>query len=254
MGGEKAREALLGGARQSNARVRRACLQALGSLPADRNIAEFAAEILRNGDPSYGVCGAAMMTYVKHKGKDPSAILSPWLIRPSHNDTLRAAALEALAQTQDLAVLEPLLRHARAGNPRSSRGAALRGLIQLAKAKLNAEQSKQIQTVLVDSLQSDDRMVQAVVLNAVTDLGPMASSLLPAVEKVSRDAANERVRELAKRTAERIRSQDRTASATPASAEVKQLREKVERLEREQSDLRDRLRKMEQKAAQSSSH
>jgi len=69
------------------------------------------------------------------------------------------------------------------GNPRNSRGAALRGLIRLVqKARLNEEQSKQIQFVLVDSLQGDDMMVQFAVLNASTELGPMASMLLPAVE------------------------------------------------------------------------
>jgi hypothetical protein len=118
------------------------------------------------------------------------------------------------------------------------------------KAKLNEEQRKQVQTALADGLEGDNMMTQFVVLNAVRDLGPMASALLPAVEKLSLEASNERIREMAKQTAERIRSQDKTASA-PASAEVKQLREEVERLKREQADLRDRLRKMEQKAKES---
>ena len=90
-------------------------------------------------------------------------------------------------------------------------------------------------------------MAQFAVLSASTDLGPMASTLLPAVEKLSRDASNERIRELAKQTADKIRSQDKSA-ATSSSTEVKQLREEVERLKREQADLRDRLRKLEMKA------
>ncbi len=250
IGGDKAREALMEGSRHSNARVRRACIQALGNLPSDRQIAEFAAEVLRKVDPSYGVCGAAMRTYAKHKGKDAVAVLSPWLSRPSQNDTLRAAALDALAQTHDPAIIDLLLKYAKAGNPRNARGASLRGLIQLVqKAKLNEEQRKQIQSVLVDSLQGDDAMAQFVVLNASTGLGPMASTLLPAVEKLGRDASNERVRELARQTAEKIRSQDKNAS-TPTSAEVKQLREEVERLKREQADLRERLRKIEKKSGE----
>jgi ubiquinone biosynthesis protein UbiJ len=72
----------------------------------------------------------------------------------------------------------------------------------------------------------------------------MASTLLPAVEKLSRDASNERIRELAKQTAEKIRSQDKSAAA-PTSAEIKQLREEVQRLKREQADLLERLRKLE---------
>lgn len=247
MGGDKAREALMKGCRHSNARIRRACMQGLGELPADHQIAEFAAEVLHKVDPSYGVCGAAMLTYVKHKGKDAIAVLSPWLSRPSQNDTLRAAALQALAQTQDPAILDSLLPYAKAGNPRNTRGAALRGLTRLVqKAKLTEEQRKQIQALLVNSLQGDDMMAQFVVLGAATELGPMASTLLPAVEKLSRDASNERIRELAKQTAEKIRSQDKNAA--PTSAEVKRLREEVERLKREQADLRDRLRKIEQRS------
>jgi aminopeptidase N len=248
MGGDKAREALMEGSRHSNARVRRACIQGLGNLPTDSQIADFAAEVLRKVDPSYGVCGAAMVTYAKHKGKDAIAVLSPWLSRPSHNDTLRASALEALAQTHNPATVDLLLHNAKASNPRNARGAALRGLIRLVqKAKLNEEQSKQIQSVLVDSLQGDDMMVQFAVLNASTDLGAMASRLLPAVEKLSRDALNERIREIAKQTAEKIRSQEKSAPV-PTSTEVEQLREEVERLKREQAELRDRLRKIEKKS------
>lgn len=247
MGGEKAREALVKGGRHNNPRVRRACMQGLGNLPTDSQIAEFSADVLRKGDPSYGVCGAAMTTYVKHKGKDAIAVLSPWLSRPSHNDTLRASALEALSQTQDPAILDSLLKYAKAGNPRNSRGAALRGLVQLVqKANLNEAQRKQIQAILVDSLQGDNMMVHFVVLNAATELGPMASTLLPAVEKLSRDASNERIREMAMQTAEKIHSQDKDATA-PTSAEVKKLREEVERLKREQADLRERLRRIEKK-------
>lgn len=188
-----------------------------------------------------------MTTYVKHKGKDAVAVITPWLSRPSPNDTLRASALAALAQTQDPAILDSLLQYAKAGNPRVSRGAALRGLIQLVrKAKLNEEQRKQVQSVLAESLQGDDMMAQFAVLSASTDLGPMASTLLPAVEKLSRDASNERIRELAKQAAEKIRSQDKSAALS--STEVKQLREEVERLKREQADLRERLRKLENKA------
>jgi aminopeptidase N len=247
MGGDKARDALVEGSRHANPRVRRACLQGLGNLSPDAKIAAFAAEVLRKGDPSYGVCGAAMTTYVKHKGKDAVAVLSPWLSRPSHNDSLRASALQALAQTQDLAILDSLLNYAKAGNPRNTRGAALRGLVQLVqKAKANEEQRKQILAALADALQGDNMGTQFVVLNAVREMGPLASSLLSAVEKLSRDASNERIRDMAKQTAERIRSQDKTATA-PSSAEVKQLREEVERLQREQAELRERLRKLEGK-------
>jgi len=83
------------------------------------------------------------------------------------------------------------------------------------------------------------------VLASVRDAGPLASALLPAVEKMSRDAADERIRTLAKNTAERLRTAEKPATAA-ASDEMKKLREEVERLKKEQTELRDRLQKIEQ--------
>jgi aminopeptidase N len=242
MSGNEARDALLRGARHSNPRVRSACLTGLGSLTPDATIAEAALDVLRKNDPSYAVCGAAMSTFVKHKGKDAVAVLTPWLSRPSHNDTLRASALSAMVQTNDLSMLESLLTYAKPGHPRNTRGAALRGLIQLVqKAKPNEEQRKQILAALSAGLEGDNTMVQFTILNSLSQLGPLATELLPAVDKLSRDASNERFRDMARQTAERIRGQTK-----PASDEVKKLREEVEKLKREQTELRERLQKLEQ--------
>jgi ubiquinone biosynthesis protein UbiJ len=121
----------------------------------------------------------------------------------------------------------------------------LRGLGQLAqKAKPNDGQRKQILTALSASLDGENAMTQFAVLGVLRELGPQASSLLSAVEKLSRDGSSERIREQAKQTAERIRVKDKAATA-PTSAEVKQLREEVDRLKKEQTQLRERLRKLE---------
>jgi aminopeptidase N len=246
LGGDKAREALLQGVKQANPRVRRACLDGLARLPKNAQIAEAALEVLRKDEPSYGVCGAAMLAYAKHGGKDVVAVLTPWLSRPSHYDSLRASALVALSETSDLAMLDSLINYAKAGNARNTRVAALRGLVQLAqKAKPNEAQTKQIVSVFTSGLEGDNRMMQFMVLNSVREPGPLSSALLPAVEKMSRDAADERIRTLAKNTAERLRAAEKPATAA-ATDEVKKLREEVERLKKEQTELRDRLQKIEQ--------
>ncbi len=115
VGGDKAREALLQGAKHANPRVRRACLEGLAKLPANADVAAAALDVLRKDEPSYGVCGAAMLAYAKHGGKDVAAVLTPWLSRPSHNDLLRTAALRAMAETHDLAILDSLLDNAKPG-------------------------------------------------------------------------------------------------------------------------------------------
>jgi aminopeptidase N len=246
VGGDKAREALLQGAKHANPRVRRACMDNLAKLPKNAQVAEAALGVLSKDEPSYAVCGAAMLAYVKHGGKDAVAVLTPWLSRPSHNDLLRGAALRALAETHDLAMLDSLLKYAKPGNSQATRMGALQGLVQLAlNAKPNAAQTKKIVGVFTSGLEGDNRRMQFMVLAAVRDAGPLASALLPALEKVSRDAADERIRTMARTTTERIRAAEKPATAA-ASDEVKKLREEVERLKKEQTELRDRLQKIEQ--------
>jgi aminopeptidase N len=253
VGGDKSREALLQGAKHSNPRVRRACLESLAKLPANADAAAAALDVLRKDEPSYGVCGAAMLTYAKHGGKDAAAVLTPWLSRPSHNDLLRASALRAMAETHDLALLDSLLAYTKPGNAQATRMAALQGLVQLAsKAKPNDEQTKQIVAVFTSALDGDPQRigrhdVQSAMMMLFTlreATGPLASAVLPALDKISREASDERIRNLAKTTADGLRAADKSSG----SEEVKKLREEVERLKREQADLRDRLKKIEQKA------
>jgi aminopeptidase N len=246
MGGDKARDALLQGARHANPRVRRACLENLAKLSANADVAAAALDVLRKDEPSYGVCGAAMLAYAKHGGKDAVAVLTPWLTRPSNNDVLRASALRAMAETNDLAMLDSFMTYAKPGHTRNTRVAALQGLIQLAKTgKPSEKQTKQIVAVLTSGLETDNRVMQFMVLGALREPGSLGASLLSALDKVSRDAADERIRTLAKATAERIRAAEKPATAS-ASDEVKKLREEVERLKKEQTDLRERLQKIEQ--------
>ncbi len=192
-----------------------------------------------------------MLAYAKHGGKDAGSVLTPWLSRPSHNDLLRAAALRAMAETHDLALLDSFISYAQPGNARATRMASLQGLVQMAsKAKPNKAQTKQIVDVFTSALEGDveriarhDVQSSVMVLGAVRGAtGPLASAVLPAVDKISRDASDWRIRNLAKTTAESLRAADKSG----ASEEVKKLREEVERLKKEQTELRQRLQKIEQ--------
>src|SRR5262249_3057745 len=149
------------------------------------------------------------------------------------NDQLRTSALLAMGEVQDLAVLEPLLNMAQPGNPRRARGAAIRGLTQLLqKAKPNEEQSQRIMKTLTAALEEDNSMARFAVLNALPDRGPLAAGPLPTLDKISRDDGSERIRDLAKSTAEKIRN----ANKPPASADagqVKQLRDELDQLKKE---------------------
>src|SRR5262249_27236790 len=132
-GGNISRDALLKGMQHANAKVRRACVDRLGSFDHDEAVAAALKAVLDKGDRSYAVERAAMGAYARQGRNDAVAVLSPWLTRPSYNDVLRSAVLSALGNTKDLSALDLLLEWAQPGKPRNARSAAIRGLNDLMK-------------------------------------------------------------------------------------------------------------------------
>ena len=244
--GAVCRKALLQGIRDSDARVRRASLDGLAKFDRDAAIATVAKEILQKGDPSYAVEGAALAAFAKHAPKEALAVLTPWISKPSHQDVLASAALAALGATEDPAVLDTLLNWTDAAKPRIHRAAALRGLAQLAKSKgLSDAQRHQIVKILVGGLETDDQFVRFTLLQTLPDLGPQAASALPLLDKLAQSESRSGVKNRIKSIASRIRG---AILATTAGGVVRwtlHLREQVNRLEREQEELRKRLEKFE---------
>src|SRR5439155_20396564 len=164
-GGDVCRTALLQGLHDPDSRVRRACVESLGSFPPNAALAAVLKETLRKGDRSYGVEGAALEAYARQAGKDAVAVISPWLNRPSHDDVLAGAALGALGQVPDPAVVDLLLTWTQPPRPRNCRMAALRGLTQVAqKTKLSEAQQQRIVKLLNQALQTDGRFQRFTVL------------------------------------------------------------------------------------------
>jgi aminopeptidase N len=243
-GGDPSRDALLKGMHDPDARVRRACLDQLNRFKNDVKAVEAVRSVLKNGDPSYAVESAALRVYAQQGHKDAIALIQPWLSRPSHRDVLRAGALEALAQTNDPTVLNPLLDAAKPGHSRASRTAALGGLIHLTKnAKPTEEQRKQIMKELSEVLEKDYQLLGFGGAMALRDLGPAATPLLPSLDKLARNDPSERIRTFARETADKIRAKPAAAASPPP--DLDQLRKEIERLKKEQEALRERLNKYE---------
>jgi aminopeptidase N len=245
MGGTVCRDAVLQGLQQSDARVRRACMEALGKFAKDATVVAVLKETLHKGDPSYAVEGAALAAYAKTGQGDAIALITPWLTKPSHQDTLAASALTALGATESPTVLDTLVSWSQPGKPGNCRMAARRSLAQLARTgKLTEPQRQRVVKVVVAALEADDRFSRLGMLMALSDMGPVASAALPALEKILREGPEGRLKEMAKRVADRLRAEQSTAPAV-ASKELSQLREVVKRLEREQEELRKRLDRYE---------
>jgi hypothetical protein len=158
---------------------------------------------------------------------------------------LADAALTALGATEDPAVLPTLLSWTQPEKLRSRRAAALRGLSELAKGKrLSDGDRQQVVKTLVSALDGEDLLSRMAVLQALPELGPLAASALPKLDKMAQDESRSRAKEMIRGVAARIRAQAGAASPAEAS-ELTRLREEVRRLEREQEDLRKRLDRFE---------
>jgi HEAT repeat protein len=215
-------------------------------LDEDAEIATTLKDILDKGYPSYGVEGAALTAYARQGQKDAVAVITPWLSKESHQDTLADAALTALGATGDPAVLDTLLKWNIPERSRTRRAAALRGLAQLAKSKrLTDEQRQQIIKPLLTALESDDFLSRIAALQALPELGSLASVALPILDKMAQEQSRGGFVRQIKAAADRIRAQTGASAATTDASELNRLREEVKRLERSQEELRKRLDKFE---------
>jgi len=151
----------------------------------------------------------------------------------------------ALGATEDPAVLDTLLGWTKPEKPRGRRAAALRGLSQLAKGKrVTDEQRQQIVKSLVAALETDDLASRVTVLQTLPELGPLATSALPLLDKMAQEQSRSGLKRTIKAAADRIRAQS-GAVTTGEASELNRLREEVKRLERDQEELRKRLDKFE---------
>jgi aminopeptidase N len=243
--GKVAKDALLKGLKASDARVRRSCVDGLGKLGPDVELATTLKDMLGKGDPSYAVEGAMLAAYARQGQKDAVAVITPWLSKESFQGTLADAALAALGATEDPAVLDTLVGWTKPEKPRERRAAALRSLSELAKSKrLTDEQRREIVKPMVTALESEDRLSRVAALRALPELGALASSALPILDKMAKEESRSGMIRMIKTAADRIRAQSGVNTTADAN-ELNRLRDEIKRLERSQEELRKRLDKFE---------
>ncbi len=186
----EARDALLGAAKDADARVRRAVVDALGEFEKDEAAEALLAAVVREGDASYRVEAAAVEAWAKvAKGKVSLDALTPLLARDSHQEMIRRAVIEAMGELKDAAALDPILDWTRRGRPNELRRAAFAAAVALKRnAELSGEPVKRVVETIagyVDDEESRRTLYSA--LSALSDLGPDASDALPALRKMVDD-------------------------------------------------------------------
>ncbi len=131
VGGKEARNFLIKGLKISDPKIRRGVVSALGSFPHDEKSALALRECAKN-DPSYRVEANALQMLGKIKDKDSFSFLESSISRPSHNAMAQTGIYNALAELEDEASWDYLIRGAEYGAHRNSRQAAMRALAKLA--------------------------------------------------------------------------------------------------------------------------
>jgi aminopeptidase N len=193
-----ARNALLDGTHDRDARVREAAARGLMNFPAEPSIARL--RIVSLSDPSMFVRSAALASYARLYPEGALADLKEALGRSSWLDTLRATALAALRQVNPADAWEL----ARAHLSDSSSGAARRAAVGTLLAH-RAGREAELVLVLDPLLTTNDPVVRAAAVDALATLrAPGAAQTLQARKEVEPDARvrraiEEALRELSSR-------------------------------------------------------
>ena len=229
--------------KQPDARVRHACVKALGNYHRDGTATAALKAKLKEGDPSLEVEAGLLRAYAHTKPADVVAVMLPYLAKPSRQEEIRAAAITGLAASQDLSTLDALIALTQRGKPPRVRTTALEGLAELSKTgNPTDEQRKKIALAVAAGLDGEGRRVRAAALKSLRELGQSAAVSLPALEAIARHDPDGRVQDAAKKAVDAIRAN------SPAPVELTRLREQLDSLQKANETLQERLDRFERKS------
>ncbi|MGE0135414.1 MAG: M1 family aminopeptidase [Dehalococcoidia bacterium] len=240
LGGTKtasAREALVAAAGRGPSKLRRAVAAALGQFPDDVEAARALEAMLDGaGDPSHYAQAAAAEALGRTRAPDAFEVLTGVLGRPAHNDVITVGALTGLAHLRDLRAIDTLLDYTAWGRHQNARRAAVDALGvlgPLADDPARVRIRERLEALL------DDRWLR-VQLSAINALVAVKDSrAVAALNAAASRALDGRIRRNA-----RIAVRTLTEGADKG-AELRGLKDEVEKLQQENQRLKDRLTKLE---------
>lgn len=232
IGSAAARSALLKMLGDSDRQVRHAAVNALGAVPRDAATIDRLVQVAR-GDESFAVRRTAVTAIGRLKPEHALDVLKPFLTMDSPNQEIRSAAVDAIGNLADDAALPEILK---ASNDESDdvRRNALLALARLGKGK--EEATNRLLQALDEENEPGDRRAAAF---AFRQRGDRAA--LPALEKLAASDPAPWVAAAARAAVDAIQSSG--AGTDP----VGQLRERLTQLEKENSELKTRLDRLEKK-------
>jgi aminopeptidase N len=223
-------EHLKGVLRTRQPKVRRAVVQALGAFK-NKEAADLLLRPARD-DESVLVAAAASRALGATRQSQAYDTLVGLLDRPSWAEVLRAGAIAGLAALRDERAVDVLRERTRYGVPNRARRAAIAALAQLSTSRKTREH-------LEDLLDEGDPHLRVEVADALGELGdPKARGALR--RQLDRD--------LDGRVRRRIREVLRDLGGR-GRREMRRMREELEDLRRQHTELRGRLSKIEDRLA-----
>ncbi|MEP0915843.1 M1 family metallopeptidase [Leptolyngbya sp. DQ-M1] len=245
---DQAVEAVIAGLNDSDARVRRAIVGSLAQIATPESYAALGA-IVEAGDASYYVEATALRSFGKVAASGLSnaseeqtlkLIDSVLKQRQGWNEVVRAGAIGALSQLKTSeAALNLILEYTQPGVPQPLRLAAIRalGTISTGQDNINLER-------ILERLKALSRETFFLTQVAVAvALGQMETTkAIGLLQSLADQTPDGRVRRIAE---ESIQTVQKNAGSDKA---VKQLREELDQLKKENQDLKSRLENLEAKA------
>jgi aminopeptidase N len=233
--------ALVGGLNQPHPKVRRACADALAKFTKSERVKEVLLAKEKLGDPSYYVTAAVLKSLATVSDEPDVDRLLSTLENDSHRDVIRNAALRGLCQCKDPQAFQTLVQWTNHGHSRTCRRTAIGALADvLSENELSAEQKKLALSTIERHLSDSGPRVRSTAIQALAKIPKLAKAYRSKIEELAERDANESIRVAAGKL---LKKMDDTDTSEPQN--VRELRAELDRLKKENSELEERLERLE---------
>lgn len=231
-GGDAAMDALRAGLEDKDSRVRTTVVENLQNFPEHTELIPVLRRILETSESYFarGAAATALGAFESRRGQVTPMLLAA-LNQESFRDTVRAAALKALAKLDPAAAEASALRLAKYGAPIDSRDEALAALAEIGKNE--PKRRTDLRKVLEGYTLDPSYVQRESAYQALEDLGD--PDAIPALEKRARTEVDSRQRRHAERAIRAIQK-----ATAEKGKEDQALKDRVEQLEREVEVLKER--------------
>ena len=238
VGGSQVRDALLTAFADADPRVRRAAVETLGARGLDPVCAKALSERLSQGDPSYYVEAACVEALVK-VSDSPRELLGQALARPSHNDVIRIAAINALRSLDEPELAPLFARYVGGTSPPRTRQTAARALSAAGLPGASPEALSSALDALRPLLRARDARLRRAALDALTGLGAGARPLLEEIRRLTTQDSEPENRTRAEAVLAKV------AAGAPPQEQLERIRAQAADEERARRALEERIGKLE---------